>query len=312
MKRILLLIVLVCLGAGDFLQGADYAGRPGSFLRVGVTARSIAMGSAFTAVQDYGFVAYHNPAGIALLENRQFAFTYQGLSLDRKFNASSLAMRLPPTGGVGLAWIGTGVTNIDGRTTSGEHTESLETGEDAFLFSFAQRIQSWLAVGINVKILLQSLPVNADNLSGKGTGVDLGIILYPDSPWKVALMIQDLNSAYQWNTGQIFEQGRVYKESFPTIYRLGTTYRLQDFFLSGDVGYITDHQYTLGLSFRAGAEYRYRDHYFLRAGFGNNRVALGLGLQYSLVQEQDSHLDYAFVMELPTGFAHVLTYAISF
>ncbi len=305
-------IIIVNFVLLSLTWAGDYAGLSGSFLRMGTTARSVAMGSAFTAEQDYGFTAYHNPASVALLENRQFSFTYQGLSLDRKFNAASTAFHLPPTGGLGIAWIGTGVANIDGRTTSGEKTGLLETGEDAFLFSFAQRIQSWLAVGINVKILYQQLPINTDNLTGKGTGVDLGIILYPDSPWKVALMIQDLNSSYQWNTGKIFNQGRVYKESFPTIYRLGSTFTYQEFYFTGDVGYITDHTYTLGVSVRGGVEYRYREHYFLRAGFGNQRMSGGAGMIYSLIHPNDSHLDYAFVVEFPAGFAHVFTYSIEF
>ncbi|NOZ75232.1 MAG: PorV/PorQ family protein [FCB group bacterium] len=308
--KYIILLVSSLMITGAF--AGDYAGLSGSFLRMGTSARSIAMGSAFTAEQDYGFVAYHNPAGVALLDKRQFSFTYQGLSLDRKFNAANVALRLPPTGGIGLAWIGTGVANIDGRSASGEKTGSLETGEDAFLFSFAQRIQSWLAVGINVKILYQQLPINSDKLAGKGTGVDLGIILYPDSPWKVALMIQDLNSSYQWNTGKIFDRGRVYKESFPTLYRLGSTFTYQDFYFTGDLGYITDHKNTLGVSVRAGVEYQFRDAYFLRAGFGNGRISGGGGMTYSLLHPDDSHLDYAFVIEIPAGFAHVVTYSIEF
>jgi len=154
--------------------------------------------------------------------------------------------------------------------------------------------------------------MNSDNLTGSGTGVDLGFLLYPESPWKMALMIQDLNSSYQWNTGQIFDQGRVYKESFPTIYRLGTTYSYRGLYFTGDAGYITDHKYGLGYSLRAGVEYQYKDHYFLRAGFGNQRAAGGIGMDYSLLKQNDSHLDYAFVVEYPAGIAHVITYALEF
>ena len=39
--------------------GEDYAGLSGSFLRVGMTARSIAMGGAFTAEKDHGFAAFN-------------------------------------------------------------------------------------------------------------------------------------------------------------------------------------------------------------------------------------------------------------
>ena len=40
----------------------DWGGQSGSFLRMGITARSMAMGGGFTAELDRSFAAFHNPA----------------------------------------------------------------------------------------------------------------------------------------------------------------------------------------------------------------------------------------------------------
>ena len=46
------------------LFGRNYASFAGGFLRMGSSARSMAMGSGFTAEIDAGFSAYHNPASM--------------------------------------------------------------------------------------------------------------------------------------------------------------------------------------------------------------------------------------------------------
>ncbi|NOZ04633.1 MAG: PorV/PorQ family protein [FCB group bacterium] len=307
--RIILLVAIITLPSAGHAR--DYAGYAGSFLRIGTTARSLAMGSGFTAELDRGFTAYHNPAGIPFLKNTQVSFTNHWLPLDRRFMATSFSAKLPPTAGIGVAWVSAGVDRIDGRTSAGEHTEYLSTSEDAVFISFAQKIQPWMAVGINIKILYQQLPMNSNQLAGKGTGFDIGVMVRASERMVMALVVQDLNSNYQWNTGEVFERGRVYKESFPTQYRIGSVYSYQGFHIVGDVGFTTDHQNLLGNSLRIGAEYRYRGNYFLRAGVGNSRIAIGGGLNYTVLKQNDAYLDYAFVLELPVGAAHVFTVAFN-
>ncbi|MFQ6612645.1 MAG: hypothetical protein ACE5D2_06025 [Fidelibacterota bacterium] len=294
------------------IEARDFASYPGGFLRMGTSARSIAMGSAFTAEIDQGFAAYHNPAAIGFLNQRRLGFAHHFLPLSRRFMATSLSTGLPPNAGVGIAWVSAGTDRIDGRTSSGEHTQYLSTAEDAIFFTFAQRLLPWFSIGINVKILNHQLPMNNSSLAGKGTGFDLGVFVRTKKGANLAFMIQDLNSSYQWNTGKVFEQGRVYVEHFPTIYRLGTTFRYEGVYITMDGGWISDNQKLLGYTLRMGGEYTFREHYFLRAGLGNQRMAVGLGLIWSFLKQNDARLDYAFVLETPAGVAHVFTYAFNF
>ncbi len=295
------------------LSAADFAGYSGSFLRMGVTARAIAMGSAFTAELDHGFSAYYNPAATAFVESRRANFAHQSLPLNRRIIAASVSMNLPPTAGVGISWVSAGADEIDGRSTSGKHTQYLSTSEDALMFTFSQKLRSWFAMGINVKILYHQLPMNSDNLTGSGIGFDMGVMIRGGNMPSLAFMVQDLNSSYNWNTTSVFEeQGKSYKELFPTIYRIGSTYTLGSFFFVGDLGLITDQDSVLGYSMRIGTEYTYKDRYFLRVGYGNSRASVGAGLNWTFAQKNDAYLDYAFVIEYPAGSAHIFTYAFHF
>lgn len=308
-----ILLFYLVFGLTGSAWAADYAGLGGAFLRMGSSARAIAMGSAFTAEIDRGFTAYYNPAGTAFVESKQANFSHHFLPLDRRFLAASYSMFLPPTAGMGVAWISAGADKIDGRSSSGKHTQYLSTSEDALYFTFAQKLRTWFALGINIKILYHQLPMNSENLQGKGIGFDMGIMVRGGNMPTLAIMVQDLNSSYQWNTSSVFEdQGRVYKEVFPTIYRLGSTYTLGNIYFVGDAGLITDHDSILGYTMRVGGEYRYRDNYFLRLGYGNSRAAVGLGLNWSFLGTNDAFLDYAFVIEYPAGSAHIFTYAFHF
>ena len=295
---------------------ADYAGYSGAFLRMGTSARSLAMGSGFTAEIDQGFSAYHNPASVAFLNKRQLAFSHHGLNLDRRLMMSSISTSIPPTAGLGVAWVSSGVDNIQGRSTSGKETKKLSTSEDAIFISFAQRITPWLALGINVKILNHQLPMNESELAGKGTGFDIGFMVLPEEKLRFAFMIQDLNTNYQWNTGQVFEgEGRIYKESFPTMYRLGTTFTFQRIYFVGDIGVVANQDDILGMTMRFGGEYQLSENYFIRGGFGNSRFSLGAGFNFTFLNLNDAFFDYAVVIEphsASQGMIHVFTYAFNF
>jgi len=295
---------------------ADYAGYSGTFLRMGTSARSLAMGSGFTAEIDQGFSAYHNPASVAFLKKRQLAFSHHALNLDRRLMMSSISTSIPPTAGLGVALVSSGVDNIQGRSTSGSKTQILSTSEDAIFISFAQRITPWLALGINVKILRHQLPMNESELAGKGTGFDIGFMVLPEEKLRFAFMIQDLNTNYHWNTGQVFEgEGRVYKESFPTMYRLGTKFTFQRIYFVGDIGVVANQDDILGMTMRFGGEYQISENYFIRGGFGNSRFSLGAGFNFTFLNLNDAFFDYAVVIEphsASQGMIHVFTYAFNF
>lgn len=311
MNRINQYIISV-LSAFSLLNAGDKASFAGGFLRMGASARAMAMGSGFTAEIDAGFAAYHNPGSMVFTNKRQLGFSHHFLPLSRRFMAANFSIPIPPSAGLGIAWISAGTDKIDGRTSSGEHTQYLSTSEDAFMISFAQRILPWFSAGLNIKILKHQLPMNTMDLAGKGIGMDFGVFIRTEKGANLAFMVQDLNSRYHWKTDKIFERGKEYVEQFPTLYRIGTTFHYGKAYVAADGGMIMNGKELLGYTIRIGGEYPYMDHYFIRAGLGNGRMSVGVGLDWSLLKDNDAKLDYAFVFENPAGSAHIFTYAFTF
>ena len=168
----------------------DWGGQSGGFLRMGLTARSMAMGGGFTAELDQNFPVFHNPAWASFLQRRHFGSSYSNLTLDRRLAATSFAMSLPPTAGMGLAWVYGGVNNIQGRYSTGMKSSKMETGENALMITFAQRFVPWLSIGANFKILRYDLPITeSDQVSGSGIGFDIGVLVKTGSHSTLGIMI---------------------------------------------------------------------------------------------------------------------------
>ena len=293
-----------------FVYSGPVGGYAGSFLRIGASARSMAMGSSFTGMIDKTFPGYFNPAAVSRLSNKQLGFMYHSMPLDRQLSVTSFSTSLPPTAGIGVAWVNAGVKDIQGRNSAGEKTNVMSVSENAFYFTFAQSIKDWISVGINVKVFYQQLPVNKDQLSGKGTGFDVGVMLTPENFIPLSIVIQDINAGYQWNTADLFDGGNTYKDAFPVQARVGTYRNIGDLLLTADMGILTDNEYAREISIRSGLEYKLRDNYYLRAGFGNGRVGFGGGMNYALLKQNDTWIDYTAILELAAGLAHVFTFSI--
>ena len=304
---------IVSLFSLTLIVGQNWAGQSGAFLRMGITARSIAMGGGFTAELDQSFAPFHNPAWTAFLIKKHLGSSYTNLSLDRRIAATSISSSLPPTAGIGISWINAGVTNIQGRTISGEKSSIMQTSENTIIFTFAQRILPWFSIGANFKILKYDLPItSSDQISGSGIGFDLGFLIKSGGYITFGLLIQDISSNYQWDTNAIFTQGGPYKDDFPTIYRLGSRFNNRGLKIVGDIGFITDHSNFIGFLPRLGIEYGLLDKYYFRGGYGNDRTSFGVGYQYTLFKENDSHIDYAFSLDWAVQTGHTISYAFNF
>ena len=291
----------------------DWGGQSGGFLRMGMTARSMAMGGGFTAELDQSFATFHNPAWAAFLVNRQLGSSYTNLSLDRRLAATSFSTPLPPTAGVGVAWVNAGVTNIQGRYSTGMKSTKMQTGENAIMITFAQKVLPWISFGATVKILRYDLPITeSDQLTGSGIGFDIGILVKAGKFNTLGITVQDLSSNYQWDTGDVYAEGRLYKDEFPTIYRIGSRTNFKGMIVVGDIGLITDHETFVSALPRLGVEYGFLEQYYFRGGYGNGRTAFGLGYEYGLFKAHDSQIDYAFSMDWATQSAHTISYAFRF
>lgn len=291
---------------------ASGSGRAGSYLRLGMSARAIGMGNGLTAVWDNAFSAYYNPGGLGFHSVRSLSVTNQFLSLDRRHSAVGFATNLPPEAGIGIVWIHAGVVDIDGRTASGEHTETYSSAEDAIFFSFARQFKHRISIGLTLKILQNQLPTGDKELQGGGIGYDAGILYKVNNNLSAGIVLQNINSAYQWSSDAFTDRKRVYEDQFPLDTKFGLSYSTNRFFTAADLGVEMVDSEILTVSFQGGLEYYYGESTVLRIGLQDDTFTFGAGITHSLLDRFDSRIDYAVRIESVTQPTHIISYAITF
>lgn len=259
------------------------SGRPGAFLRMGVGARALALGGTFVALADDPSAAYWNPAGLAQLNHVEVAASYFRMPSDRTHYYAAGILPVGRLNSLGVSWINLGVANLEarsGNTATPDYVFSNSAG--ALLLSAARQITSFLSVGVNAKLLAQSL----DQASAFGFGFDAALFLYPRRNLKLGLAVQDVNSHFKWSTGR--------REAFPLIVRGGVGVQLADNFLMALDAVKIDGAM---LDFSAGAEYKALEVFPIRLGYSTQGMVGGLGMALPM-RALDFKLDYAYSDDL--------------
>lgn len=332
LKHIRFILLPVALAGLFISDGYGQYGKAGSFLRTGLGARAKALGDSYTGAANGLESAYYNPAGLPFLEKKELFVSYRFLTLDRQFTVLGFGMPIQPkvdggndkplNGGVALAWIRAGVSNIDGRNTDGFQTDDLSNSENAFVFSFALKPAEKLSVGLVVKVLWNRFPGIVDGggtISANGVGFDFGALYRPASWISVGLVAKDFNSKYRWNTEDLYgEDGSETTDSFPRLLRLGTGIRppqLKNTLIVADLEHIFDTKLfndRLDTRYHFGIEKTIAEVFALRGGLDDGALTAGLGYIFRLA-DRPLLLNYAFTTggDRPED-EHVLTWVLQF
>ena len=319
--RAFLASVLFALVAGLVPSGTARATRyAGEFLRIGVGARALGMGSAFVGLADDGTASYWNPAGLATLGDRQVTamhaeqfgsiVQYDFLSYVTPVGAPGRARQ-----SIGVSLVRLGVSDIpdtrglqiidqNGNGKFDYPEDLLVVDENRFvfdsdndvalLFSYARDIHPGLSLGGNFKYIRQWL---GDSLRSNGFGIDAGVLYVGRDGLSLGATLRDATTTrILWNTGT--------SEFIAPSLRLGgaKTRAFRDrrhvvtAALDVQVGFSDERlssQAHLGgvtFEFHPGLEYWFDRRLALRAGFEAQNFTAGAGLRYHRLG-----LDYAFL-----------------
>ncbi len=169
MKQIILLIIIIAMFA---ILSADY-NHNAAYIRMGVGARSLAMGSSNTAGIEDATAAYWNPAGLSRIYYPQLATMYSlSLDADRTYNYVGLAFSTHIVN-FGLTWINANMTGFEGYDSNANPTGNFDNSEHNIGFSLAKNIGR-LRLGTTGKLYFSDLDDDSDTL-GEGFGIDFGI-----------------------------------------------------------------------------------------------------------------------------------------
>lgn len=336
--QILILLFFLIIPAVE--TAAQSGGFSGAYTRMGFGPRGMAMGNAMGTVIQEGVYAHYNPALAAGVTGIQFDLSTALMSYDRNLNSVNATFLLPPAAGLNVGLLNANVFDIDGRTSSGYHTEYLSTHEYQLFAAFGINASSRISLGASAKLHLADFYADVSNATG--AGFDLGLIVRPIDDWRIGLALQDIISKYSWNTTSIYgiQSGRTKSDPFPTRFRLSTSYLISgwDLLLSSEYevlrqiseyqrlnvvsgsippqhGTITDNVTTNSKQFRIGAAWATHERFTLRGGWevmdldfigdtGKFSAGFSIHLPYDALQPS---VDYAFVREpLGIGGIHVL------
>lgn len=218
--------LIIPVFASDVL--AQSGGFSGAFTRMGFGARGMAMGNALGTVAHEGVYSHYNPALSAEIQNNQIDLGTALMSFDRNLHSVNATFPLPPNAGLNIGLLNANVYDIDGRTSSGYHTDYLSTHEFQLFTAFGINISSRIQVGASVKLHLASFHEDISNTTG--AGFDIGMILTLTDAWRIGWAVQDLVSEYSWSTSDIYGSrgGSNRTDPFPNRFRLSTSYEFRE------------------------------------------------------------------------------------
>lgn len=305
MKNYLCNISLLLILYFNSATATTPGGQAGSFLRLGLGARAIAMGNAFTGLARDGFSGYYNPASLPFMTRPEVSLSLGNLSLYRKHNFVGFSTYLNPKSkndstntktiraGFSLGWLNAGVENIDGRDSNGKHIGMFSNTEHVFYFSFGIRPVDFIAIGLSAKVVNSRFPKILDDdetLSASGFGMDFGIYLIPVEKLSLGAVVHDFNTKYTWNTEKLWERGTTTINKFPLRLRLGAAYQLP---LNAQIAADAEFNEEQGWRIYMGGEIPYKNLLVGRMGFNANRFTFGFGVLFEIWKTR-AELSYAY------------------
>ncbi len=300
MRRTLLILPVISAFAGSLAFGQ--AGQSGlTFLQLGVGARPLGMGEAYSAIADDPAAAYYNPAALAFTSSSQLLLMHKEWVQDvrTEFMAASTSLgRL----GLGLSVDATSVDDIEIRDVPGPPIGTFDARNAAIGLSAAYSATPELSLGLTGKFLYEKILVD----EASGYGFDLGALYR--TPWNVsiALAVDNLGSM-----GVLHDEASV----LPKLVRAGAGYQTAIQSMDGTLTFAADYiRNTVEQvsHMHLGGEFNYRSSFAVRLGYQTGydakNISAGVGVRYGMMQ-----LDYAFVpFRYDFGTTHTFSLLIRF
>lgn len=295
--------------------------------KIGMGARAVGMGEAFTAVADDPTAMYWNPAGLMLARGTEFNLTHgewmQGV--DSEYFAFSQNMDRDGAFGGSINYLGTGSFAGSLETATGDYGgvgDQISASEYEGSFAYSQRLGNWfsnsggvlqrLMLGVKVDVVGQNLV----NQGSMGAALDAGCLFEViKKTFYVGAAFSNIGTTFP---ATITSAPVTLTQNFaqPLNYVLGASYRFKNLLMKNTrliLAADTDGYVDTGMKLNGGAEYKMtfgKNDLALRAGYrtGSDLGALaGLTSGVGIAQRFDdveAALDYAFVPYGVLGSTH--------
>jgi hypothetical protein len=316
---IIIILSMICISLGQYKSDVSNVGTTAApFLQIGVGSRAIGMGGAYVATANDASAMYWNPGGMGRLRSVELIFVHTNWIADISFDYAGFVLPLPGVGtlGANITMLNMGemkVRTVDLQDGTGEFFNVTDV---AIGLSYGFNLTDRFSLGFNVKYISQSIWKE----KAEGFAIDLGTIY--DTPIKGLrigaaltnfgtdmrmqgddlLVYHDIDPTQLGNNDRIFAELQTESWPLPLNFQLGLawdiwqnqTHRLT---LASDAAHPIDNTESLHL----GAEYGFKDKFFLRLGYRNlflrdseEGLTAGAGVHLALLGNFQISVDYAY------------------
>jgi hypothetical protein len=314
-RRILSTVALLgCLLAGQAgtANAVEIFAKVGTFgaqfLKIGVSARATALGSAYTAVADNAEAVYWNPAGIVTVRGSELslhqtqwpadiqlsyaAYVFNPRSIPGTFALSARALWMDP--------------QIERSAYEQDGTGRMfDSGMSTLGLTYARFFTDKFSAGATLHFMHMGLA----DFSVNSTLADMGIIYRIGiRGMKIGMAIQSLGPAVTFDE----REARV-----PTSFKVGFAFEpirvgSQRVIASSEFQHPVDNAERANF----GLEYNLNNQMFLRGGYNMNydteKAAAGAGFRVSTGRRSYVELDYSWVDMSALGYVHRVSVAIAY
>lgn len=278
-----------------------------NFLKIGVGAKALSMGGAYSGLAEGKDAMYWNAAGLTDLKYSEMGTSYMDYVVGIKSGYVSYVLPVGAKSGIGIAVNFLDYGKMQETGTGGETLDDFSAYDLGYFIGYGRKLGSRLGVGVSVGMVKEKIKsYTAESILGD---VGLKYTLIPD---KLELGLVGKNIGTQ--TKAFIEE----KSDLPTEYHLGLGYKVRENVSLGLEG-VNDQDNT---SLRAGAEYNWKETVSLRFGYnslvgkdlkaGSSKDSMtgfsaGLGLEY-----RGMSVDYSYVPYNELGDVHRMSLGMKF
>ncbi|MEZ5358315.1 MAG: PorV/PorQ family protein [Candidatus Zixiibacteriota bacterium] len=260
------------------------------FLDIGISARAMGMGEAYSAIANDVSAVYYNPAGLTQIYSREAMFTHIDYPADINFEFAAVAIPWEAASGV-VAIAFYNLRSGDIPLTTYSHPqgtgELFQANDYAITFTYSRNLTEHFSLGTTIKALGEYY----DNESATGWAADVGTIYDTGyRGFKIAMSIVNFGPDMK-----MIQQ----EYPLPINFKFGSSFNfiespdhLAVFSLEGAHPSDNLEQYN------AGVEYWFQDKFSLRVGnrfnYDTDGFTAGAGLKWPFGEASEVRVDYSF------------------
>ncbi|MBU1065753.1 PorV/PorQ family protein, partial [bacterium] len=270
------------------------------------------------AVANDASAIYWNPAGMAKLERNEVLLNHTEWLADINYDFASMVIKLDDASAFGVSYTGLNMGDMEIRTIlEPEGTGELFSVNDmSFGISYARNLTDRFSIGFNGKYIQQDIY----HMSSSAFAVDIGTLFKTrlngmtigmsisnfgnkmTLSGKDALVKHDIDANIEGNNDRINAYLNTDSWSLPLTLRLGVAMdllktRISRLTVAADAMHPSDNLESMNVGF----EYSLKEFLFIRGGYtnlfledGEETIAVGGGIHYSIRGFASLHFDYAY------------------